>query len=407
MISDMNFLFISPNFPKLYSHFVKSLCQRGVNVFGIGDEPYQNLNDELKENLKEYCQVTDLGNLKWMKNTVSYLTWKYGRIDFIESNNEWWLSGDAFLREYIGLDTGFWPKDMDKIKYKSQMKAYFQKAGVKTARFIIAGSLEKSLAFAKEVSYPLFAKPDCGVGAMETYRINNEEELKAFHRSPRPEPYIIEEYIQGYITSFDGICDLNGNVVIAFQETFPKPIAEILHEASDLYYYATTKMDQSFYEMGQRVVKSFGISKRCFHIEFWHLTKDRPGLGEKGETIALECNMRSPGGDTPDLLSIALDNSYYDVYADVITQNKTSVTLPKTPWIAVSVAKRNRFQYEHNDEEVKARFTAEIARHGNYPAHIADAMGDEYYFARFDSLSKAMEFQAFVHAKKTSVNKDF
>ena len=51
----MNFVFISPNFPRIYSHFVKALHDRGVNVLGIGDERYETLNDELKANLTEYC----------------------------------------------------------------------------------------------------------------------------------------------------------------------------------------------------------------------------------------------------------------------------------------------------------------------------------------------------------------
>ena len=56
----MNFVFISPNFPKIYSHFVKALAERGVTVLGIGDAQYNELNDELKTYLKEYCFVSDM-----------------------------------------------------------------------------------------------------------------------------------------------------------------------------------------------------------------------------------------------------------------------------------------------------------------------------------------------------------
>ena len=47
----MNFIFISPNFPRIYSKFVKALRDKGVTVLGIGDEPYESLNQELKDNL--------------------------------------------------------------------------------------------------------------------------------------------------------------------------------------------------------------------------------------------------------------------------------------------------------------------------------------------------------------------
>ena len=93
----MNFIFISPNFPDIYSHFVKALKERGITVLGIGDTPYDKLNNELKENLTEYCFCSNLANLEWLKNTVSYLKNKYGPIDYLESNNEFWLENDAEL----------------------------------------------------------------------------------------------------------------------------------------------------------------------------------------------------------------------------------------------------------------------------------------------------------------------
>ena len=84
----MNFVFISPNYPLIYSHFVKALHDRGVTVLGIGDTPKANINDELKNNLTEYCYVSDMNNIQWMKNTLDYLENKYGHIDYIESNEK-------------------------------------------------------------------------------------------------------------------------------------------------------------------------------------------------------------------------------------------------------------------------------------------------------------------------------
>ena len=49
----MNFVFISPNFPLNYYNFVVALKRNGVNVLGIGDTPYNNLCQELKDNLTE------------------------------------------------------------------------------------------------------------------------------------------------------------------------------------------------------------------------------------------------------------------------------------------------------------------------------------------------------------------
>lgn len=389
----MNFIFISPNFPKIYSHFVKTLHDRGITVLGIGDEPFDQLNIELQENLTEYCFCSDLGNLQWMKNTVDYLKSKYGPISYLESNNEYWLESDAKLREHADVINGLRPSDMEKIKYKSKMKEYFVKAGAKVARYILVTDLKSAEDFIEKVGYPVFAKPDNGVGAAATYKINSHNELETFINTHPNTQYIMEEFISGYISSFDGICNDESEVVLAFNETFPTPIAEVVHADSDVYYYAKAEMPKKFYELGASVVKTFGIRKRCFHIEFFVLDADKPGLGKKGDVIALEVNMRSPGGNTPDLLTLALQSSYYEVYADVIVKDKTDVDLNKKHKIAISVSRKDRFSYAKSDSEVLANYAEQIKEFGKYSKEIAVAMGDRYFFATFDKLEDALAFK--------------
>lgn len=395
----MNFVFISPNFPKIYSHFVKALKQRGVNVLGIGDELYNNLNQELKDNLTEYCYVSDMNNLDWMKNTISYLRNKYGPIDIIESNNEYWMENDAKLREEFGVSKSYRYQELLDYKCKSSMKKYFQSAGVRTARYIIASSLEESKKFVKEVGYPLFAKPDSGVGASDTFKISNEEDLINFHNQELHETYIIEEYLEGYITSFDGIANEQSDVVIYFNETFPTPIASVVRDNLDLYYYARSKMDDDFRKMGQRVVKAFNIKSRCFHIEFFVLTEDKKGFAKKGDIVALEANLRSPGGETPALLNLVSKYDYFETYGEMIVNNTPSLD-NSTNKISISVNRKNEYKYVESAENIEKFYHKNIVEHGYYSASFRQAMGDEYFIALFDNLKDALNFQKFVHNKK-------
>ena len=55
-----NFIFISPNFPTNYWQFCRELKKNGLNVLGIGDQPYDELNAELKDSLNEYYKVNNL-----------------------------------------------------------------------------------------------------------------------------------------------------------------------------------------------------------------------------------------------------------------------------------------------------------------------------------------------------------
>ena len=62
------------------------------------------------------------------------------------------------------------------------MKAVFEKAGVPHARGIVIEDFEQCVNFINEVSYPVFIKPDIGVGAYDTYTIRNEVDLNDFFR---------------------------------------------------------------------------------------------------------------------------------------------------------------------------------------------------------------------------------
>lgn len=50
----MNVIYVSPHFPTNYYRFCQELANNGANVLGIGDAPYEELCDELKESLTEY-----------------------------------------------------------------------------------------------------------------------------------------------------------------------------------------------------------------------------------------------------------------------------------------------------------------------------------------------------------------
>ena len=191
-----NVIFISPNFPTNYWQFCRELKNNGMNVLGIGDQPYDQLSGELKASLNEYYKVDTLENYDAVYRAVAFFIHKYGRIDWLESNNEYWLELDAQLRTDFHITTGPRAHEIEKYKSKLAMKAYYQKAGIPCARCAAVTDLEAGLAFAREAGYPLVAKPDNGVGASHTYKLSDEEELKQFFDQKLPHiPYIMEEFV--------------------------------------------------------------------------------------------------------------------------------------------------------------------------------------------------------------------
>ena len=132
------------------------------------------------ESLHEYYRVSSLENYDEVYRAVAFFIHKYGEISWLESNNEYWLERDAALRTAFHITTGFQTQDMDRIKQKSAMKRYYQAAGIPTARYHLVEDLTGAKAFAHQVGYPVIVKPDNGVGANHTYRLNNDQELGEF-----------------------------------------------------------------------------------------------------------------------------------------------------------------------------------------------------------------------------------
>ena len=188
----MNFVYISPNFPEAFRWFCIRLADNGVRVLGIGDAPYEELHWDLKDHLTEYYRVNSLENYDEVLRAVGYFTGRYGKMDWIESNNEYWLELDAALRTDFNVTTGFKTVDMARIKQKSAMKEYYRRAGIPVARSAFATSQQAALKFIEEVGYPVVAKPDNGVGAIATYKWEKEQDVIDFFKNKPEVPYLME-----------------------------------------------------------------------------------------------------------------------------------------------------------------------------------------------------------------------
>ena len=75
----MNFIFISPQFPRTYQEFCIRLKQNGVTVLGIADAPYEALSPELRDALTEYYRVENMEDYSQMFRAVAFLSYKYGK----------------------------------------------------------------------------------------------------------------------------------------------------------------------------------------------------------------------------------------------------------------------------------------------------------------------------------------
>ena len=387
-----NFIFISPNFPTNYWMFCRELKKNGLNVLGIGDQPYDELDYNVKENLNEYYKVSTLENYEEVYRAVAFLIFKYGRIDWLESNNEYWLERDARLRTEFHITSGFQESDILRIKFKSKMKDYYKKAGIPTARFHMVDTEENCLAFAKEVGYPVVAKPDNGVGASHTFKITSDEEMKTFFEDKWPDTvYIMEEYIWGEVNSYDAIIDSNGKPMFETGNVSPVSIMDIVNEQQSSLFYILKKLPSDTRKAGRATVKAFGVKSRFVHFEFFRLQRDQEGLGKAGELVALEVNMRPSGGFTPDMINFAHSTDVYKIWADMIAFDETTMPAGASAYCAF-VGRRDGKDYVLDDAALSGKYSKQICMEDRMPDALSGAMGNRMYIATFSTEKQMAAF---------------
>ena len=394
----MNFIFISPAFPTNYYNFCDRLKKNGCNVLGIGDTPYNELKDNVKNSLTEYYKVNSLENYDEVFRAVAYFSFKYGKIDALESNNEYWLRQDAKLRTDFNIN-GAKTSDVLAFTSKSKMKEFYTKAGVPVARYKFLTNIEEDLKFIDEVGYPVVCKPDVGVGAAATYKIKTKEDLEDLYNRGFNVPYIMEEFIYGDIISFDGVVDSKSNVVFSDNEIFPPSIMDIVNDNLEISYYVNKEVPKKLFEAGQKVLKAFNIRSRYFHLEFFKLREDKHGLGKAGDIVALEVNMRPPGGFTPDMINFGQSVDTYQIYADIMCYDKiVNVNLDYEKYYCVYYGRRDRLKYKYTYEEIKNDFPS-ILIHDNMSEALSNALGNEFFIAKFKTLNEVNKFIKMVEKK--------
>ena len=396
----MNFIFISPQFPHTYWNFCARLKKNGINVLGIGDTPYDQLSQELRNSLTEYYRVNDMENYDEMFRAVAFFSYKYGRIDWLESNNEYWLEQDARLRTDFNITTGVNTKGISKYKSKYEMKKYYAKAGVPTARISKVTDLKKAKAFLEEIGgYPIIAKPECGVGAAHTYKITKDAELEEFFATRPDVAYVMEEFIEGDIVSYDVITDNRCEPLFESMTCWPPSIADIVNNKLDLDYYTAATVPEALRTLGRATVKAFDVKSRFVHLEFFCLRKNKKGLGKKGDFVGLEVNMRPAGGYTPDMMNWAHATDVYQIWADMVAFNERRVPDLNMDHCCVYASRRDCYQYKHSWEEVMEKYRDKIVMAERLPALWYDAMGNYMFTAHADDDAAAEEFIAFVEER--------
>ena len=388
-----NFIFISPNFPTNYWKFCAALKKNGMNVLGIGDCPYNQLMPELRGSLNEYYKVSSLENYDEVFRAVAFLTYKHGKIDWLESNNEYWLERDAALRTAFNIETGFKTADMQPVKFKSAMKAYYAKAGIKTARWHLVRDYDGCKNFIAEVGYPVIVKPDNGVGASHTYKLKSEDELNYFFATKDTTLYIMEEYVNGTVHTYDAIINSKGEPLFETGNVTMDSIMDIVNTRGNSCYYIEKNLPDAMRDVGRRTVAAFGVKSRFVHLEFFVLNEDQPTLGKKGDIWGLEVNMCPSGGFSADMFNFANSTDVYKIWADMVAYDRSTLSSEgREHFYCCFCGRRDGKNFVMNHAAIMAKYGDRIKMVQRIPKALSDAMADMMYLANLRTEEEKAQY---------------
>jgi hypothetical protein len=369
--------FLSPHFPPNWYQFVVGLQRAGATVLGIGDAPFEELRPELRDALTEYYRVGDMGNYDELVRALGWFTHRHGRLDRLDSLNEHWLEIEAALRTDFNID-GIRLDSIGPIKRKSLMKERFERAGLMPARGRVCRTAADLREFIGEVGFPVIAKPDVGVGAARTYRLNDDVDVEHYLTDKPATDYIVEEFIDGQIVTYDGLTNRLGEVVFASSLTLQVTPLDSVNQGQDMTYWVARELPADLETAGLTVARAFDVRERPFHFEFFRLAD--------GSLRPIEVNMRPPGGPSVDIANWANDVDIYQAWANILVHGTADVVVTR-PWNCMFVARHENRPYRLSHDEVVTRFAPLLIHHQRIEPIFSSAMGDYAYILRGESLA--------------------
>lgn len=287
----MNVIFIEPGFPGNQKQFVRALASIGANVMGIGERPYEWLDEETRSWLGSYQQiasVTDEAALEWAVRKAQETHW----VDRMEAVVEAHVMPAAHVRERCTIP-GTTSRTTYLCRDKVAMKEVLRNAGVPTAASAGVDTLADAIDFGRHVGYPLILKPRDATGAAGTYRADDEPELVTAAQACGLADgafVAIEEFVEGHEGFYDTLA-VQGDVGHEFiSHYYPNVLEAMRARWISPQIISTNRIHEPGYDqirsMGKRVIDALGLQTSATHMEWF--------LGPKGLRFS-EIGCRPPG----------------------------------------------------------------------------------------------------------------
>lgn len=244
--------------------------------------------------------------------TAAKLRDERGSLDRIVTAQETLLETVAIANESLGLP-GLSVEAVRRALDKSQLKATLQAADVKTPRYQLVQNFDEARAFAREIGFPIVLKSPSGSGALATFLIHGESDLK---NATALGSFLAEQYITGQELCIDTIT-IDGepqfHSICCYQ---PSILAAV--EQPDAQWSCVMPRDvapyNNFIDQGLKAIRALNVGNAMTHMEGF--------IDAHGDAWFTDATLRPAGARIAPMLAFAYDIDPYRAWARVAVDGR-------------------------------------------------------------------------------------
>lgn len=222
----------------------------------------------------------------------------------------------AEAREALGV-RGLSAETTRHFRDKARMKDVLRAAGVPCARHALVATPDEALAAARRIGYPLVVKPPAGAGAVGTFRVEGDDQLRAALAAAPPsaaQPTLLEEFIVGTEHSLETISIEGRAAWHSLTHYAPTPLDVVRNPWIQWCVLLPREVDDPRYDdiktAAAQGLQALGMGTGLTHMEWFRRRDGSVAIGEVGA--------RPPGAQITTMVSRANDIDFVQAWTRVM-----------------------------------------------------------------------------------------
>ncbi len=317
-------VFIAPRFLENTNRYVRAFAHLDITLSVVSSDPEPAIPAGLRKRIAGHYRVADPLDVAQLAHAVRAIQQSIGPVDRLAGVLEQLQTPMAAVREALGIE-GLRSAAARNFRDKDRMKAVLREAGVPVARSVLARNAEGIRAFVEEVGYPVIVKPQAGLGARGTLRVETPEELAAVHPPTPNAPLQVEEFVRAREHTCETVTVRGEPVWHAGTRYFPSPL-EVLEtpwvqycvllprEADDPTWTKFQPVNRAALAALFGTEANTAAGTALSHME-WFLRED-------GSTLVNEVGVRPPGVHIMPLMGLTHDTDLFEDWARLIAHDQ-------------------------------------------------------------------------------------